>query len=150
MFETTGFKILIGSNDRSRRGKVNELRAQPSGKGSGLFLARTAEIAVDECRRRADPRQGVGDRLTKVTQDRVFVVGNTIGVRGNLPLKYKDVAFGKEQAKVVVSAPIAKPKFEHRTGNIANQVVGEIQARALGRDAVNERYEPALSLGICR
>ena len=82
-----------------------------------------AKIAVDKSRRRTDARQRVGNGLAKIAENGVFVIRDAVRMGGNFPLKHKNVAFGEKQTQVVVGAAVTEAKFEHRTGNITDQMM---------------------------
>src|SRR4051794_36639552 len=64
-------------------------------------------------------------------------------MRRDLTLEHEDRPAGQQRAQMVVGPAIAEAEFQHRSGQIADQVRSGVQAITLGGDAPDETVQPA-------
>ena len=86
----------------------------------------------------ARSRQGV----VQIPEQHVLGVWDAVGMGGDAPVEYKDLALGEEAAQVVVRTPVAEAELEHRAGHIGDQPGAQREAVALSAEAADETVKP--------
>lgn len=100
---------------------------------------------MNQRRALTDPRQRTGERVAKIADDGVRRIRNAVGMRFDAPFEYENVAFGKEQAKMIVGAAVAEAEFENRPSNAPYEIGRAVETSALRDNAVDEALEAALA-----
>src|SRR3954465_15451828 len=94
-------------------------------------------------RLRSDHGASTVQRLMQIAQQQAFVRRDAVRVCRNLTLEDEDRPAGQQRAQMIIGPAIAKTEFQHRTGQIADQLRRGVQAITLGGDTPDETVQPA-------
>ena len=134
---------LIGDDDGAVGEKGRQGFGEPGGEGEARLAIARADVGVGKDGGWPEALRGTGQRVAKLAGKHVVIVGDAVGMGGDLPVEAVDVALAQTTAQMVEGAAVAKPDFKNVTGPVPDKAGGFVEAQTLGLKAANGAVEPA-------
>jgi len=133
--------FLIADDDAARAREAHQAWQQAVDQpavGGGIAAA---AIEMGQSRAGAKLGHGLGQGVAEIAEKHMVARGDAIGMGGDLAVEDEDRPGATDFAQMVKGAAIAKAEFQYRSGQIAQQCDGCIEAGALGLQTADETVE---------